>query len=101
MEPQLLQDVNFTMEKKQCLGLVGESGCGKSTLARCLLNMESIDKGSILFEGTSLHNKSERNLRPYRKNIQAVLQNPSSALNPKLKIIDSLMDPYLQYRRSS
>ncbi len=47
----LLQDVNFTMEKKQCLGLVGESGCGKSTLARCLLNMESIDKGSITVRG--------------------------------------------------
>ncbi|MBD0378568.1 ABC transporter ATP-binding protein [Paenibacillus sedimenti] len=93
----VLQDVNFTMEKKQCLGLVGESGCGKSTLARCLLNMEPIDKGSILFEGTPLHNKNERSLRPYRKNIQAVLQNPSAALNPKLKIIDSLMDPYLQF----
>lgn len=91
----VLMNVSFTMEKKQCLGLVGESGCGKSTLARCLLNMEPIDKGSILFEGIALHNKNERNLRPYRKHIQAVLQNPSAALNPKLKIIDSLMDPYL------
>lgn len=93
----VLRDVNFTMEKKQCLGLVGESGCGKSTLARCLLNMESIDKGSILFEGTPLHDKNEHSLRPYRKNIQTVLQNPSAALNPKLKIKDSLMDPYLQF----
>ncbi|MBB3111383.1 peptide/nickel transport system ATP-binding protein [Paenibacillus phyllosphaerae] len=93
----VLQDVSFTMEKKQCLGLVGESGCGKSTLARCLLHIEPIDQGSILFENTPLHNKSQRSLRPYRRHIQAVLQNPSAALNPKLKIIDSLLDPYRQF----
>lgn len=93
----VLQNVSFTLGKKQCLGLVGESGCGKSTLARCLLNMEPIDEGSILFEGTALHNKNERHLRPYRKHIQAVLQNPSAALNPKLRIIDSLIDPYMQF----
>lgn len=92
----VLQDVSFTIEKGQCVGLVGESGCGKSTLARCLLHIEPIDKGSILFEGIPLHNKNERHLKPYRKHIQTVLQNPSAALNPKLKIKDSLMDPYLQ-----
>ncbi|PZD95037.1 ABC transporter ATP-binding protein [Paenibacillus sambharensis] len=93
----VLQDVNFSIGKKQCLGLVGESGCGKSTLARCLLSIEPIDRGSIVLHNIPLHNKSERSLRPYRRHIQAVLQNPSAALNPKLKIIDSLMDPYLQF----
>lgn len=94
---EILRNVNFSIERKECLGLVGESGCGKSTLARLILQIESIDKGSILFEGTELQNKSERSLKPYRKNIQAVLQNPASALNPKLRIKDSLMDPYLQF----
>ncbi|MFE4354119.1 ABC transporter ATP-binding protein [Peribacillus butanolivorans] len=94
---EVLKNVNFSMERKECLGLVGESGCGKSTLARCILQIESINKGMIMFEGTPLQNKSERNLKPYRKNIQAVLQNPASALNPKLRIKDSLIDPYLQY----
>lgn len=94
---EILRNVNFSMERKECLGLVGESGCGKSTLARLILQIESFDKGSILFEGTELQNKSERSLKPYRKNIQAVLQNPASALNPKLRIKDSLMDPYLQF----
>ncbi|KRE48987.1 ABC transporter ATP-binding protein [Paenibacillus sp. Soil522] len=93
----VLQDVSFTMERGQCVGLAGESGCGKSTLARCLLHIEPIDEGSILFEGIPLHNKNERSLKPYRKHIQTVLQNPSAALNPKLKIKDSLMDPYLQF----
>ncbi|ASJ53897.1 dipeptide/oligopeptide/nickel ABC transporter ATP-binding protein [Brevibacillus formosus] len=94
---EVLRDVNLTLEKKQCVGLVGESGCGKSTLARCLLHIERIDQGSILFQGTPLHNKSERSIRPYRKHIQTVLQNPSAALNPKLKIKDSLIDPYSQF----
>ncbi|MFC4099126.1 ABC transporter ATP-binding protein [Paenibacillus xanthanilyticus] len=92
----VLRDVSFTLEKGQCLGLVGESGCGKSTLARCLLGIEPIDDGSLLFEGAPLHNLSQRRLRPYRRHIQAVLQNPSAALNPKLRIKDSLLDPYLQ-----
>ncbi|TYP72099.1 ABC transporter ATP-binding protein [Paenibacillus methanolicus] len=93
----VLLDVSFALEKGQCLGLVGESGCGKSTLARCLLGIEHIDDGSLLFEGVPIHGLSERRLRPYRKHIQAVLQNPSAALNPKLTIKDSLLDPYLQF----
>ncbi|WP_285765821.1 dipeptide/oligopeptide/nickel ABC transporter ATP-binding protein [Peribacillus sp. SI8-4] len=94
---EVLKNVNVQIESKECLGLIGESGCGKSTLARCILQIEPIDRGSILFKGTALHNKSERLLKPYRKNIQAVLQNPASALNPKLKIKESLIDPFQQY----
>lgn len=94
---EALKNIDFTLGERECLGLVGESGCGKSTLARCVLQLDRIDEGEILFKGIPLHNKNERKLKPYRKHIQAVLQNPSAALNPKLKIKDSLMDPYLQY----
>ncbi|WP_057913142.1 ABC transporter ATP-binding protein [Peribacillus muralis] len=94
---EILRNVNLSIERKECLGLVGESGCGKSTLARIILQIESFDQGCILFEGTALQNKNERSLNPYRKNIQAVLQNPAAALNPKLKIKNSLMDPYQQF----
>ncbi|MFD9625238.1 ABC transporter ATP-binding protein [Peribacillus muralis] len=94
---EILRNVNFSIERKECLGLVGESGCGKSTLARIILQIESFDHGCILFEGTALQNKSERSLNSYRKNIQAVLQNPAAALNPKLKIKNSLVDPYQQF----
>ncbi|RAZ81341.1 ABC transporter ATP-binding protein [Planococcus halotolerans] len=93
----VLKDINFSLEKKQCLGLVGESGCGKSTLARCVLQLDNIDGGEIQFNGVSLQDLNERELKPHRKNLQAVLQNPSSSLNPKLKIRESLIDPYLQF----
>lgn len=94
---QVIKDVSFSLEKGECLGIIGESGCGKSTLARCLLQLEKIDSGEILLNGTMLHNQTEKKLHPHRKNIQAVFQNPSASLNPKLKIRDSLMDPYLQF----
>lgn len=91
--------LSFTLDKGECLGLVGESGCGKSTLARCLLRIEPIDSGSIYFEGESIEHLSERKLQPYRKKMQIVFQNPSGALNPKLKVKDSLIDPYEQYHK--
>ncbi|TWT07897.1 ABC transporter ATP-binding protein [Planococcus sp. CPCC 101016] len=94
---QVLKDVSFSLEKGQCLGIIGESGCGKSTLARCLLQLEKIDAGEISLNGHMLHNLKNKELNPFRKNIQAVFQNPSASLNPKLKIKDSLMDPYQQY----
>ncbi|TWT00553.1 ABC transporter ATP-binding protein [Planomicrobium sp. CPCC 101079] len=93
----VLKNIAFSLEKKECVGLVGESGCGKSTLARCILQLASIDEGEILFNGMALQNKNERNLRPYRRNIQMVMQNPAISLNPKLKIRESLLDPYYQY----
>lgn len=94
---EVLKDISFSIEKQQCVGLVGESGCGKSTLARCILQLDSIDHGEILLGGVPLQNKNDRQLRAYRKNLQAVMQNPSSSLNPKLKIRDSLLEPIRQY----
>lgn len=94
---RVLNDVSFSLEKGECLGIIGESGCGKSTLARCLLQLEKIDAGEISLNGEKIHNLSGKSLKPFRKQIQAVFQNPSASLNPKLKIRDSLMDPYLQF----
>ncbi|MDQ0861012.1 ABC transporter ATP-binding protein [Bacillus sp. V2I10] len=92
-----VNNLSFELNKGECLGLVGESGCGKSTLARCLLRIEPIDSGSIYFKNEAIEQLNERQLYPYRKKIQIVFQNPSAALNPKLKIKDSLIDPYAQY----
>ncbi|WP_019394409.1 ABC transporter ATP-binding protein [Priestia filamentosa] len=94
----ILDNISFKLNKGECLGLVGESGCGKSTLARCLLRIEPIDSGSIYFKDKAIEQLNDRQLYPYRRKIQIVLQNPSASLNPKLKIKDSLIDPYAQFK---
>ncbi|MEW4371735.1 ABC transporter ATP-binding protein [Paenibacillus kandeliae] len=93
-----VNQVSFDLNQGECLGLVGESGCGKSTLARCLMRIERIDSGQIIWNGQSLEMLSERQLYPFRRRMQIVFQNPMAALNPKLKIRDSLLDPYKQYQ---
>ncbi|WP_199613835.1 ABC transporter ATP-binding protein [Paenibacillus alkalitolerans] len=93
-----VNNLSFELEKGECLGLVGESGCGKSTLARCLLRIELIDSGTILINNQAIEQLNEKQLHPYRRKIQIVFQNPSAALNPKLKIKDSLIDAYSQYK---
>jgi peptide/nickel transport system ATP-binding protein len=93
-----VNDISFELNKGECLGLVGESGCGKSTLARCLLRIEPIDSGTILLNNQAIEQLTEKQLHLYRRKIQTVFQNPSAALNPKLKIKDSLIDPYSQYK---
>jgi peptide/nickel transport system ATP-binding protein len=94
-----VNNLSFQLNKGECLGLVGESGCGKSTLARCLLRIESVDSGSIYLNDITIEKLNERQLYPHRKKIQIVFQNPTAALNPKLKIKDSIMEPYEQYRK--
>lgn len=97
-EKKVIDNLSFDLHKGECLGLVGESGCGKSTLARCLLRLENTDSGSIFFKNQAIESLSHRQLLPIRKDMQIVFQNPSAALNPKLKIKDSLIDPYMQFR---
>ncbi|WP_099189458.1 ABC transporter ATP-binding protein [Tepidibacter mesophilus] len=88
-----VKEVSFSIKKGECMGLVGESGSGKSTLARCILMLEKIDKGEIWFDGESLRDMKKSMLRQKQRSMQVVFQNPSSSLNSKLKIMDSLMEP--------
>lgn len=100
-EHPAIQDISFGLNRGECLGLVGESGCGKSTLARCLLRIEDADQGLIQLGGQDIARLRSRHLRPYRRRIQIVFQNPSAALNPKLTIGASLIDPYEQLGREA
>ncbi|MEJ8305603.1 dipeptide/oligopeptide/nickel ABC transporter ATP-binding protein [Saccharibacillus sacchari] len=96
-----VDNVSFALERGECLGVVGESGCGKSTLSRCLLRIEDADSGSIVLGGQDIARLNARKLRAHRRSIQIVFQNPSAALNPKLKIADSLIDPYEHLARGA
>ena len=91
----VLKDVSLNVEKGKVVGLVGESGCGKSTLGKCILDLEKIDSGQILFEGENIHNFNKKELKQYRKNAQLIFQNPYSSLNPRMTIYDTLSEPLI------
>lgn len=79
-------DVSFELTAGEALGIVGQSGSGKSTLARLLLALERPDRGRVVFEGQPISQWPESEIRPLRRGFQAVFQDPSSSLNPTLKV---------------
>ena len=84
--------MSFYIKKGETYGLVGESGCGKSTSGRAIVGLSKTDSGSIFYEGTDLCSLSEKEFRPFRKEIQMVFQNTLSALNPRQRIGSILED---------
>lgn len=79
-----VDDVSFSLEAGKTLGIVGESGSGKSTLARCVMRLYDDVEGTILLQGEDITRLSQRQLRPYRKKMQMVFQDPFSSLNPRM-----------------
>ncbi|MDF2431444.1 MAG: peptide/nickel transport system ATP-binding protein ddpF [Mucilaginibacter sp.] len=88
-----VNSVSFDVYPGETLGLVGESGCGKTTLGRSILRLIEPTSGSINFENTDLRSLKKNDLREIRKDIQIIFQDPYSALNPRLTVGDSLMEP--------
>ena len=93
-EPQRVVDaVSFTIERGQTLGIVGESGSGKSTVARLLLRLIEPDAGRIHFDGHDLLALSPGKLRPLRRRMQIVFQDPYAALDPRMRVRDIVGEP--------
>lgn len=87
-----VRDVSLNLKTGETLAVVGESGSGKSTLARLLLRLIPPDQGSIFFRGIEITHLSSRQLRPLRRRMQIVFQNPYASLNPRQRIGDALRE---------
>lgn len=92
-------DINLNVLKGRTLGIVGESGCGKSTLVRMLIQMDDPTSGELLYHGRDLVHLSRREKWLNRQNMQMVFQDPLASFNPKMKIIDILTEPLLNFKR--
>lgn len=89
-----VRDVSLRLETGETLGLVGESGCGKSTLGKAIVRLHRATSGEVLFDGQDLTLLSNRALRPLRRDIQMIFQDPAESLNPRFSIGDILSEPF-------
>ncbi len=87
------QDVDLVVRAGETLALVGESGCGKTTVGRCMARLIDPTSGTITFEGRDLTGLGDRGLRPLRRRLQYVFQDPYASLNPRLTVLDALLEP--------
>jgi oligopeptide transport system ATP-binding protein len=90
---QAVDDVSFTVHEGETVGLVGESGCGKSTLCRAILQLIEPTSGSVKFDGRELVGLRSRELRPIRREMQMIFQDPYASLNPRKRVGEIVGDP--------
>lgn len=95
--PHACQHINFNVEEGEFFSIVGESGSGKSTLLRMMSCLEPVTKGKILFEGADLSKLKGESLRLHRKTAQLMFQDSASALNPRMKVVDIITEPLLNF----
>ncbi|WP_411345882.1 ABC transporter ATP-binding protein [Paenibacillus sp. WLX1005] len=85
--------VNFQIRRGETFGLVGESGSGKSTVGRCMLRLYDYTDGEVIFDGQPLGSLGEKALKPFRRRIQSIFQDPYSSLNPNLNVLELISEP--------
>ena len=90
---QAVSDISFTLDAGETLGLVGESGCGKSTTGRAVLQLHKPTSGSVRYDGQELTELSAKEMRPLRRDLQIVFQDPYASLNPKMPVNDIVGEP--------
>ncbi len=89
-----VDDITLDVGRGETLGLVGETGSGKSTLARCMMRLVDLTAGTLLLDGEDISKLSARQLRPYRRRMQMIFQDPYGSLNPRRRVGSIIGDPF-------
>ncbi len=96
----LFENLSFSVKKGSIFSIVGPSGSGKSTLGKIILGLEKYDSGEIYYKGLLLEEFLKKNKKGFRREVQIILQNSSSSLNPRQKIKEILKEPFLIHKIS-
>jgi oligopeptide/dipeptide ABC transporter ATP-binding protein len=88
-----VEEVTLDIERGETLGLVGESGCGKSTLGRTVLRLLDPTAGKMIYDGTDISTLDQGSLRPFRRRMQMIFQDPYASLNPRMTVGNTLAEP--------
>ena len=92
--------VSFAIRPGETLGLVGESGCGKSTTGNCIIRLLDPSEGEVLFEGRDIAKMSPKELKPLRRDIQMIFQDPYSSLDPRMRVFDLIAVSYTHLKHA-
>jgi oligopeptide transport system ATP-binding protein len=93
-----VDNVSFTIQPGETLGLVGESGCGKTTTGRTIMRLYKANEGRVFFHGENILDFSEKEMLPFRRKMQMIFQDPYSSLNPRMTVAEIIGEPLLIHR---